>query len=184
MTNLLNRIARQEAKAHYSLFRPVSRLDYFALRLAQKLGDPAAAQHYAQLADRYGEGRLLTTFHRVESASDAKRAWRFHAELERILGNGSAGNGHPKKLAAIRVERRSVAVVIMNGENPELVRMRQLSSVTDKALSSALGFVNRMFEMVPFQLAAIEPVTNGTDIQRGQLDRKSTRLNSSHIPLS
>lgn len=169
MTDLLNRLARQQAKERYSVFRPASRLDYFALRLAQRLGDPMAAQHYAELADRWGEGPILAAMRAVEANSGANRALRFHAALERIRGNDSGGHVHVSRLAAIRVERRSVAMVIMGAKNPEHVRMRQLSSANNKALSSALVFVNRMFELFPFTSAAIEPVTIGADIQRGQL---------------
>jgi hypothetical protein len=59
----------------------------------------------------------------------------------------------------------------MNGRHPEHIQVRQLSSTTSKAVSSARGFINRLIEDLPFPSAAIEPVRNGHEIQRGQITR-------------
>src|SRR5438105_705130 len=140
MPNVLNQIVRFNPEEQYGLFRPSSCRDYLALRLAYKLADASAARHYAQLMDRYGEDRLLSAFHRVRDISESHRARSFHLELTREKSTWSNSTRHGQRLAAIRVERRSVAIVIMVGDEVEHVRVRQLSSATDKALLSALAF--------------------------------------------
>src|SRR5947209_7986426 len=115
MTNILARVAASRASAHPEQFRPVSPEAFFALRLAEKLGEGAVAEHYAGLLDRYSIGQLLIAYRRAKaSASPAGAARSFHGELERLSGR----NGYEpdrRRLAAIRIERRAIAVVILSG---------------------------------------------------------------------
>jgi hypothetical protein len=139
--------------------------DIFALRLAQKLNDASAAAHYAMLAAEHSEAHLLTAYRRtLRESSNGDLARRFHRELERA---GDPGSDHRRaKLLAIRVERRAIAAAIFHGEHLEYTQVRQLSSSREKALASAIGFVNWLLDSFAVESAALEAILNGDEIQR------------------
>lgn len=170
MNGILNYIASHDATARYSAFRPASVQEFFALRLAQKLKEERSAAHYIELLDRYTEDECLAAFAAVKDRPAADRARLFHRTLElrnarRRYGRTSTGD----RLAAIRVERRSVAIVILTAGHPEHMQVRQLSSSSEKALGSAYGFVNRTLEMFHPQSAVLERMTAALDIQRAHV---------------
>jgi len=169
MKELLRPTARHDAELRYTQFRPATLSDFFAFQIARKLDDAIAARHYAELCERYGEDQMFFAFRRVANIPADDRARQFHRELENPNGVGSIPSLSHLPFAAIRVERRSVSIVVMRGFNPEHIQFRQLSSDPDKALASALGFVNRVVEWFPFQSAAIEVVPEALDIQRAQM---------------
>jgi len=148
-----------------SLFRPVRTSDLFALRLAQKLGEAQAVGHFVILADGYTETQLMSAYRRTLRANGGgDRGRRFHAELERTSANG---NHLPQaSLIAIRVERRAVAAAIFNGDHLEYTDARQLSSTREKAVASAVGFINWMLERFPVDSVALESIPNGHEFQR------------------
>jgi len=160
MRSILNRFKGQPAE-----FVPKTGQDVFALRLAQKLNDAPAVAHYATLAEEYSEHQLLSVYRRVvRQALGGDLGRRFHVELERVQANGNQ-NGNTS-LIAIRVERRAVAAAIFHSDHLEYTDARQLSSAHDKALASAVGFINWMLARFPVESAAIESVPNGRECQR------------------
>ena len=170
MTNILDQVARSSSSARYNRFEPCNQQEYFALRLAQKLDDAEAARHYAELLDHYSEAQLLTAYRRAKAAgahSDPARS--FHLELKRL--EGRTGDDPPiRRLAAIRIERRAVAVAILEGEHLAAPpQVRQLSSNSDKALGSAASFISRVLEQYPLGRAALESVPHGAEVLRGDL---------------
>src|SRR5437879_3465273 len=138
-------------------FKPKRSTDLFALRLAQKLDDRAAVNHYVLLADNYSEAQLLCAYRRtMRNNVNGDRGRLFHLELKRV---SSDTNGYPhNSLISIRVERRTVAAAIFNGDHIEYADARQLSSAHDKALTSAVGFVNWILERFPVESAALESI--------------------------
>src|SRR5581483_1345910 len=110
-------------------FRPGTVSELFALCLARKLNDATAARHYVTLLDTCTRGQLLSAYRRSIGAGDnAEPARRFHAELQRSHG----GNGYHDRLGSvisIRIERRTVALAVFQGEQLEHVDTRQLSSI-------------------------------------------------------
>lgn len=171
MTNILDRIARSPAPFTHSAFRPQSARELFALRLASKLDDVAAVRHYVELVEQYSEEHLLVAYRRVfVSTPVSSLARRFHVELERLNGR----NGHEmasKRLVAVRIERRAVAVAISEGTNLEHAQIRQLSSASDKAISSAAMFVERILERFPAESVAVEVIPDTKEFQRLQIYR-------------
>jgi len=170
MTNILDQVARSSSSARYNQFEPCDQQEYFALRLAQKLDDAAAARHYADLLDHYSQAQLLTAYRRAKTAgyhSDPARS--FHQELKRL--EGRTGDDPPiRRLAAIRIERRAVAIAILDGEHLAAPpQVRQLSSNGDKALNSAASFISRILEQYPLGRAALEAVPCETEVLRGDL---------------
>ena len=148
-----------------SAFRPGSATELFALRLAQKLGDERAVRHYVDLADRYSEAQLLCAYRRVLHAKrNDDPARRFHAELESVHANGH--NESPGSLVSIRVERRTIALAVFSGFHLEHADARQLSSVQDKAVASAVGFVSWTLERFPVESAVFEEIPCAEEIQR------------------
>src|ERR1019366_1084640 len=170
MTNILDQVARSSSSARYSQFQPSDQREYFALRLAQKLGDAAAARHYGELVDHYSEAQLLVAYRRAKAAgSHLDPARSFHLELKRLEG-GLADGPAIRRLAAIRIERRAVAVAILEGEHLAAPpQVRQLSSNSDKALGSAASFLSRLLEKYPLGRAALETIPHETEVLRGDL---------------
>lgn len=170
MTNILDRVARGSSSALSSKFHPESPRGFFALRLASKLHDAAAVRHYVGLLERYSDEQLLVAYRRATAGdTDSDPARRFHVELER-LGNRQVNGVSHGRIAAIRIERRAVAVAIFIGdrlEYPPLVR--QLSSDPVKALGSAANFIHRLRDKCPFTMAALEVLPERREVQRSQL---------------
>ena len=83
-------------------------------------------------------------------------------------------NGRPR-LAAFRIDRRSVAAAIFIGAHLDYVEVRQLSSVHEKAEASALGFVNWIVRAFSVESAAVEKFQNGDEMLRAQLTRGVTQ---------
>jgi hypothetical protein len=170
MVDILDQIARSSSRTQGTQFRPTTADEFFALVLAQKLHEAAAAQHYANLLDRHSRAQLVTAFRRAQTAgSHLDPARSFHVELGRLAGRN--GNGaSTRRLAAIRIERRAVAVAILSGENLLYAPLvRQLSSDRDKAIGSAAAFISRILAKCPFETAALETLPEGTEVQRTAL---------------
>jgi hypothetical protein len=146
-------------------FRPETAAELFALRLAQKLGEAQAVRHFVTLAANYSQAQLLCAYRRtLRGNGNEDRGKRFHAELERLHANGN--HDRHSSLISIRVERRAVAAAVFRDERLEYADGRQLSSAHDKALNSAVGFINWMVERFPVESAALEAVPNGYQFQR------------------
>ncbi|HEY2933118.1 MAG TPA: hypothetical protein VGK99_15355 [Acidobacteriota bacterium] len=79
------------------------------------------------------------------------------------------------KLAAIKVERRSVATAVFVGDRLDYVQRRQLSSAPSKAEASAVGFVNWTVNTFEIHSVALEAVTNG-DVRRVQLTESILKM--------
>jgi hypothetical protein len=164
-------------------FRPSMASELFALRLAQKLDDAPAVRHYASLVDSCSQGQLLCAYRRAMRATGNEALGRrFHVELDRIHSNGN--HDRQGSLISIRVERRAVAAAIFNGDHLEYADARQLSSVHDKALSSAIGFISWMLDRFPVESAALESIPNGHEFQRRVLhDGICQTLRARALPL-
>jgi hypothetical protein len=163
MTSILDKF-----KVANTGFVPKTVQELFALRLAQKLGDVAAAVHYAQLAAEHSEPRLLVAYHRaIRNHPGGDLGRLFHEELERISPN--VQNGFSPNLISIRVERRAVAGAIFRGDHLEYADSKQLSSAHDRAIASAVGFVNWLLDRFPVESAVLEAVPNGYEFQRRTL---------------
>ena len=170
MTNILDQVARSSSAARYGQFQPSDQREYFALRLAQKFDDAAAARHYAELLEHYSEAQLLAAYRRAKAAgSHLDPARSFHLELKRLEGRTGDGPAM-RRLAAIRIERRAVAVAILEGDHLAAPpQVRQLSSNTDKALGSAASFISRILQKYPLGTAALETIPRKTEVLRGDL---------------
>jgi hypothetical protein len=170
MTNILDQVARSSAAARYNQFQPSDQREYFALRLAQKLDDAVAVRHYVELAEHYSEAQLLSAYRRAKATgSHLDPARSFHLELKRLEGRPCDGPAI-RRLAAIRIERRAVAVAILEGEHLAAPpQVRQLSSNSDKALGSAASFVSRILEKYPLGTVALETIPCETEVLRGDL---------------
>lgn len=170
MPGILDQVARSAARTNSNQFQPTSPEDFFALQLAYKLHEPSVAQHYADLLGHYSVEHLLTAFHRATTrGSHSDPARSFHDELRR-LGDRDAKEIQDRRLAAIRLERRGIAVAIFSGfhlEYPPLVR--QLPSDINKAQNSAAGFISSVIQRCPFATAALETLPGGAEVQRQAL---------------
>ena len=77
---------------------------------------------------------------------------------------------------AVRIERRAVAIAILRGDHLHYADSRQLSSVQNKAIDSAAGFVTRMIERFRCDYAALEIVPNDHEVQRTLLHQAILRV--------
>lgn len=64
-------------------FRPKTSLEYFALRLAQKLSDAPQVCHYIALVERHGEDAVVSAYRKARQANHQTMplSARFHEEL-------------------------------------------------------------------------------------------------------
>jgi hypothetical protein len=163
------------AASSRSGFQPSNPDEYFALRLAQRLGEPEVAAHYVSLITKYPIPKLIAAFNRsTESNNDTPSlARRFHDEL---LSNGRNGFHLPAPiLAGIRIERRGVGAAIFTGAHLESVRFRHLSSKPLKAEGSASGFIRSLIQEFHIESAALETVPVHQEIQRAMLTQAVSR---------
>jgi hypothetical protein len=174
MTNILDQVARTSAPGRYGHFRPATANAFLALRLAHHLGEGSIAQHYADLAEQYSEGQLLEAYRRA-LVSHFNLARRFHMELGPLKTRNYCTESRGR-LAAIRIDRRVVAVAILNGDHLQHTDVRQLSSSPDKALDSTVSFITRqVVDRFEFESAALEIIPNGHEVQRSILHQATLR---------
>src|SRR5579884_1134438 len=151
-----------------SAFRPATSTDVFALRLAQKLDDAGAVRHYMDLADTHTKSQLLSAYRNaLRHRGRTEMARAFHQELIQAHGNGHHHNG--TSLVSIRVERRTIALAVFDGDHLEHTDARQLSSAHDKAVASAVGFVMWTLERFPVESAAFEVIPTPHEYHRAVL---------------
>src|ERR1017187_1240684 len=92
MMNILDQVARSSSSDRYGQFQPSDQREYFALRLAQRLDDAAAARHYGELVDHYSEAQLLVAYRRAKAAgSHLDHARSFNWDLKRRKGGPPEG---------------------------------------------------------------------------------------------
>ena len=165
MTPILDRVAASMSGA----FRPSNPDEFFALRLSAKLGEPQTASHFAMLVSQHGQDKLIANFNKTIAHTNPGE------DLGRKFLAGLAANGRSSfhaaaprlaRLAAIRIERRSVAAAIFNGTNLIGLRVRQLSSKPPKADASAPAFIRLLVREFHFESAAIETVPLHQEIRR------------------
>lgn len=165
------------ATPQYTQFKPTSQREFFALRLATRLNDTSGARHYADLVEEHSEAQCLVAYRRAKAnGSHLDPSRSFREELTRLGTRDMAGISH-RKLAAIRIERRAVAVTIFAGDHLAYSPLvRQLSSDADKAASSSAIFIGQVLEKCPFETAALEVISWKDEVQRTQLDGIITRV--------
>lgn len=170
MTGILDRIARRQAAVLSKHFRPATPGEFLALRLAQRLNDGPAVRHYIELCDRHPQAHIVAAYRHAAATSVQSAARSFHAAL--AIPNRSS-NGLPHRdLAAIRIERRCIAVAIFSGQDLKYPPIaRQLVTDQNKALGSAAMFINNIRAKCAFSGAAIEQLTADCDAHRSQLTR-------------
>jgi hypothetical protein len=64
MSSILDRVAYASSGPSYGRFRPKTLPEFLALRIATRLGECGAAQHYADLTERYSLDQLLIAYRR------------------------------------------------------------------------------------------------------------------------
>lgn len=157
----------------YSDFSPCTAPEVFALRLATKLGDGDAAKHYAELVERYPADHLMIAYHRaVAHSHNGNMARRFHDFFEPLKHRDDQNTVTGRtiyKLAAIRVDRRAVGVAVFNSDHLMYAQARQLSAAPGKAISSAVGFIERIMRQFEVKSAVIEAIPNGHERHRKAL---------------
>lgn len=181
MTNILDQIAVNRPLAG---FRPTTVHDFFVLRLALKLGEPAAAGHYAELAGSHSEDTLRLAYRRAAGHGNPPRelAKLFHLELGAV--REQYDHAQADRLLAIKVERRSVAVAVFVGDKLDYHDVRNLSSQPDKADASTIGFLTWVIGNFEIESAALEQMTSGDRIRRAILNQAIlTMLRTNSIPV-
>jgi hypothetical protein len=151
-----------------SSFAPKTMQELFAVHLARKLNDIAAVRHYVSLVDSHSEAQLLCAYRRARpAAGHGDLGRRFHAELERT----HTSDHYPSHVnqISIRIERRTVAAAVFRGGHLEYSDARQLSSIRDKAIASAVGFIEWLLDHFPVHFATLESIPSGKEIQRRAL---------------
>jgi|ERR1700680_2096608 len=179
MTAILDQVARSSLHLRHGRVRPRTTDEFFCLRLAAKLGDSSAAQHYLELAEHFSRNQLLVAYRRaVASRVHHDLPRRFHVELEPLRHrDGDNGNGREiSSLLSIRIDRRAVAVALFTGDHLDYTQPRQLSSSPQKAVASTVTFISRNVERCEIESAALESIPNGDQRQRLLLQQAAVRV--------
>jgi len=173
MTGILDKLAAQRASVP---FAPATIRHLLVLRLARKLGEPSAAEHYAELARIHHDATLLLAYRRTMNHGHPPRdlARRFHEAL--ASANEQMDEDPAGSVLAIKVERRSIAVAVFVGMKLEYHDLRHLSSSPEKADTSAITFLAWVVDTFGIDSAALERMTNGDEIRRAGLNRTVTSL--------
>ena len=79
------------------------------------------------------------------------------------------------RLAAFKVERRTVAAAVFAGEHLEYAQLRQLASDSRKAESSAVGFAQWITDTLGIEVVALERVNQEPVSQRRTLTEAIVR---------
>lgn len=161
MPNILDRVAKSRARTQRSQFRPETTEEFFAYRLAAKLGEQTAARHYAELTDQYSQSKLLVAY-RQSVRSHVDPARRFHEALQPLHDRPSINRTATKTLGAIRIERRAIAAAVLAGDYLKYADARQLVAAPEKAVATAMGFLSKFCERFRFDSAVLETVPEGT----------------------
>lgn len=173
MMSILDRLAKPQP---VTSFRPQNVRDLFLLRLAQKLGEPLATDHYRQLAGDHTDESLLLAYRRGirRRSTDGNLAKSFHIELAGIKEQYT--RSPIIRLLAIKVERRSVAIAVFVGTRLDFHDVRELSSKAEKAEASAAGFVSWALANFEIESATVERMANGAEIRRSILNKTILNL--------
>jgi len=166
MTQILDHIG----KSLHGEFQPTNPDDYFALRLATRLGEPEAAAHYVVLASQYSQEKLICAFrHATGCPKPGIRPSRaFHEFLAKQEGSDKLSR---PRFMAVRVERRAVAVAVFAGTHLEGRRVLQLSSKAERAETSAAYFIRSVLREADCKLTGIEPAPAQDEILRAIVHR-------------
>ena len=148
-------ILSQIAESRKSGFTPSSPDEFFALRLAVRLGEPEAAAHYLMLASQYAQEYLLGAyrFAKRRQGSYESLAKLFHGALSRQVG---AARSKKYRTAAVAIERRRVAIAVFCGAHLEDLRVRHLPGQPSKMAASALSLVRSVLSEHHIETAAVE----------------------------
>jgi hypothetical protein len=179
MNSILDRVAAERRSA----FHPTTPIEYFALRLALRLGEPETARYFALLTSEYGIDRMTWVYQRVNASitKGENLGRRFQQELK--ASYVSETYTPSTILAGIRVERRSIGAVIFHDLRIESVRVRQLPSNAAKSESSAAGFINQLVQDHPFESAAVEAVSQEENQRVGVTKSVCHQLRENSISL-
>jgi hypothetical protein len=180
MVTILDQMAVRRPQASY---RPANVRELFVLRLAQKLGEPKSAEHYAELANSHSDETLLLAYRRSMNHGHPARdlARSFHVELASARAQGS--HDQTDRLLAIKVERRCIAVAVFVGGKLDFHDKRILPAQPDKADASAIGFLSWVITNLEIESATLERMTNGNEIRRAILNQTVLNtLRASSIP--
>lgn len=91
---------------------------------------------------------------------------------------------NPIRLAAIRIDRRAVAIAVMIGLHLDYTQTRQLSGDIGRAETTLVGFLNWMLATFEIESAAIEIVPGDSAMHRALLARSAIEaLRSASIPI-
>jgi hypothetical protein len=166
--SILDQVAVNRRRTSY---RPTTIRQLFVLRLAQKLGEPGAVTHYAELARRHTDETLLLAYRRALNRGRPPRdlARRFHQQLLAAKEQDNAGEA--EQLLSIKVERRSIAIAKFVGTRLDYHEVRHLSSIAEKAQSSAISFLTWVLDNFEFDSVAAEQMSHGDEIRRSVLNQ-------------
>lgn len=88
------------------------------------------------------------------------------------------------RVAAIRMERRAVAVAIFIGVRLDYTQVRQLVADAAKAETSVIGFLNWILATFRIQSAAVESIDSEDQIHRAELARVAVEvLRQASVPI-
>jgi hypothetical protein len=167
---MMSILDQMTVKRPQSSFRPTTVRQLFVLRLAQKLGEPAVAEHYAELTRSHTDETLLLAYRHTFNHGHPPRDFARHFHVVLASTKEQKSEDQTDRLLAVKIERRSIALALFVGTRLDFHGVRHLSSQADKAEGSAVGFLSWAIDNLEIGSAALERMTNGNEIRRAVLN--------------
>src|SRR4051794_7901232 len=114
MTGILDQVGGFRSRDFKQHYRPATTAHFVALRLADHLNDLDAVRHYVDLCDRHSVEQLLAAYRVVVGKGTGQMGRRFQLALASIGTNAESASN--RQVAAIRIERRAIAIAILSGD--------------------------------------------------------------------
>jgi hypothetical protein len=165
-------------------FVPESPDEFLALRLAVRLGEPEAAQHYLMLVSQYPQEFILGSYRWAKRRQGSGRPLGklFH---EAISQQTASLRPQIQRTVAIAVERRHVSGAVFLGAHLEDVRTKHLPGQPEKMAGSAVGLIRSILSEHRIEAAALEQPRESRirAIKTKVVDAVALELRSQGLPL-
>ena len=165
MPSILDRVEAMTAR-----IQPATVSEFIALRIARKLDDLHHGRVYLEVSGRNRPEAMIAAYLAIARGnSDSRGLAAFQVALSSPSIEQMAMP--PNGLAAIRVDRRTIAAALFTGVSLQHTERRHLKTEWEQASTSTAGFMNWLIATFKVGAVALERVTNARDVRRQHLSQ-------------
>ena len=142
---------------------------YVALQVARALHDDKQAIDYLTAASRFPLVSILTAYRVLQVYGPPREHITHHFRTVLLNLQGHRLSDTRAQIVSFRIERRAVAVTVLDGFAVDLVQVRELPSEAEKADDSAVTFIRRILDDFPGCMVAFEKTPQKDDTRQAEL---------------